>query len=100
VSDAAYTPASSGIRQIAQAPAMSAAMLHYAKAGARAAEAIAPRRKGVYAASFRTEARDVIVAGERRRGAAVVNDAAHASLVEWHDGYHVLARAAAAIRKA
>lgn len=87
-----FKPSRNMIRDLANTPDMSRAMVTAATPGIAAAEAIAPRRRGEYARSFVVEAVDVEVNGQTRSGARLTNTAEHSGYVEWVDGYHVLAR--------
>lgn len=83
-----YQPDSSGMRELANSPDMSRAMQQAAQVGQRWAEAEAPRDTGEYAGAFHVEAATV-PAGRRREnraGAALVNSAPHAGVVEARSG--------------
>ena len=94
------------VKDLANTPTMSAAMVASAQVGRNWAETNAPRSRGpkepgedVYADSFEVRPVDVTVNGQTRKGAALVNTADHAAYVEWVNGAHVLARAADVIEK-
>lgn len=94
------------VRRLANTPQMSAAMVASAKVGLNWAEANSPRSgrprapgRDVYAESFEVRPVDVEVAGQRRKGAALVNTTEHAVYVEYVNGAHILARAADIIEK-
>ena len=94
------------VRDLANTPTMSAAMVASAQVGKGWAETNAPRSNGpkdpgedVYADSFEIHPIDITVGGQTRKGAALVNTADHAAYVEWVNGAHVLARAADVIER-
>lgn len=91
---------------LARTPQMSQAMVSSAAVGKSWAEANAPRDPGPrdpgkprYAESFAVEPADVVVDGQTRRGAALVNTSPQAPYVEWVNGAHILARAVDAIER-
>lgn len=88
-----------GIGQILRSQQMQQAMQTRAEQVQRRAEALAPRDTGSYAASFRVET-SVREGKTRRAVAKVINDAPHATFVEWGTSrtprHRVLGRAAGA----
>lgn len=80
-----------GLQQVATSPKMQAAMTNLAHAGMAGAQAISPYVSGEYHDSFRVE--EVTTKGGwdqmPRAGARIVNDSAHAMVVERR--HHVLA---------
>lgn len=92
-----YRPDPGGMRQLGQSPEMGQAMQEAAKVGQRWAEGAAPRDTGEYAGSFRV-APATVQGGwrhEDRAGAALINDAPHAGIVE--SRHRILARSTSII---
>lgn len=94
-----YRPDRAGMAALALSPGMSGAMVEAAEAGRRVAETMAPRDSGAYASAFVVLPVTVKAgrANEPRAGAMLANTSPHAAGVEWHNGAHVLARAAVVI---
>lgn len=92
-----YRPDHRGMRNLAQSAGIGQAMQQAAQAGKQWAEANAPRDSGEYANSFSITPATVRGGrdNEDRAGAALVNSANHAGIVEWR--HNVLARAVNAI---
>ncbi|UNX54084.1 HK97 gp10 family phage protein [Georgenia sp. TF02-10] len=89
----AYKPDHQGMRELGMSAEVGAAMVQAAEVGRRWAESVAPVKTGRYKSEFRVEPTTVQAGydNEDRAGAALINNAPHAHLVE--DVHHVLARA-------
>ncbi len=91
-----YKPDRRGMAQMASSDEVRRIVEQRAEQAKEWAEAHSPRMTGTYARSFRVES-DTSGGWDGRASARLVNDAPHAALVEWANGSHVLARAAAAV---
>jgi hypothetical protein len=88
-----------GTNELMRSPGVRDFLRSVAEAAIPVAESISPERTGDYKESFRVETGEVNQGG-LRAAAFLRNVSDHAVLVEWHDGYHVLARVAGMIGKA
>lgn len=91
-----YKPDHAGVGELMRSDGVRDFLRGVAQRAIPLAESISPERTGDYKASFRVETGEVNANG-RRAAAFIVNDSDHAVLVEWHDGFHVLARTAGMI---
>jgi hypothetical protein len=101
---ARYEPDHEGTGMLMMSDGMREMLRMVAERGADYARSIAPVGKppgdphpGEYLASFRVEVVTPAPSWDDRPAALIVNDSGHAAYVEWQDGYHVLAKTAAAM---
>ena len=99
-----YEPDHEGVGMLMKSGEMQEMLRVVAERGAEYARSIAPVGKppgdphpGEYLASFRVETTPDAPSWHDRAAALLINDSPHAVYVEWQDGYHVLARTAAAM---
>lgn len=91
-----YDPDYAGTGQLMRGPEMVALMTEAARRGEAIARTLAAGhvRTGDYEASFRVETSSRGGPHKDRAEARLVNDSAHAVLVEWYDDQHILGRTA------
>lgn len=88
-----YKPDHAGVGELMRSAGVRDFLRDVAERAIPLARSISPVRTGDYVAHFRVETGEVSANG-LRAAAFLINDSQHAVLVEWRDGFHVLARTA------